>query len=67
MGNSQSISRRDFLKLMSATGTVMAFAPFVDWAKFLANASTNVAKRAKAELPDGSQANINPSQSIIQR
>jgi ubiquinol-cytochrome c reductase iron-sulfur subunit len=59
MGNSQSISRRDFLKLMSAAGTIMAFAPFVDWGKILANASTNVAKRAKAELPDGSQANIN--------
>ena len=52
-------SRRDFLKLMAATGTVMAFAPFVDWDKFLVNASTNIAKRAKAELPDGSQANIN--------
>ena len=44
---------------MTAAGTVMAFAPFVNWDKFLANASTNIAQRAKAELPDGSQANIN--------
>jgi rieske iron-sulfur protein len=44
---------------MTASGIVMAFAPFVDWSKFLANAQTNVARRAKAELPDGSQANIN--------
>jgi rieske iron-sulfur protein len=53
------ISRRDFLKLMAAAGTVLAFAPFVDWGKFLPNIQTNVAKRAKAELPDGTQANIN--------
>jgi rieske iron-sulfur protein len=53
------VSRRDFLKLMTAAGTVMAFAPFVKWDKFLANASTDMDQRAKAELPDGSQANIN--------
>jgi hypothetical protein len=43
---------------MVAAGTVMAFAPFVDWGKFLPNTQTNVAKRAKAELPDVTQANI---------
>ncbi len=37
MGNSQSISRRDFLKLMAAACTVITFAPFVDWDKILAN------------------------------
>jgi rieske iron-sulfur protein len=57
--SSPGISRRNFLELMASTGTVMAFAPFVDWSKFLANAQVNVAERAKAELPDGSQANIN--------
>ena len=31
VGNSQSISRRDFLKLMAAAGTIITFAPFVDW------------------------------------
>ncbi|HEY9406415.1 MAG TPA: twin-arginine translocation signal domain-containing protein [Nitrososphaera sp.] len=49
----QRISRRDFLKLMAAAGTVLAFAPIVDWGKFLPNTMTNVAKRAKVELPDG--------------
>ena len=31
VGNSKSISRRDFLKLMAAAGTIITFAPFVDW------------------------------------
>ena len=49
---------------MAAAGTVLAFAPFVDWGKFLSQ--LNVAKRAKAQLPDGSQANnetfpVNPN------
>jgi hypothetical protein len=43
---------------MAAAGVIMTFAPFVDWGKFLPNIQTNVAKRAKAELPDGTQANI---------
>ena len=43
---------------MAAAGTVLAFAPFVDWGKFLPNTQTNVAKRTKVELPDGTQANI---------
>jgi rieske iron-sulfur protein len=43
---------------MAAAGIVMTFAPFVDWGKFLPNTQTNVAKRAKAELPDGTQVNI---------
>jgi rieske iron-sulfur protein len=43
---------------MAAAGIVMTFVPFVDWGKFLPNTQTNVAKRAKAELPDGTQANI---------
>jgi pimeloyl-ACP methyl ester carboxylesterase len=41
---------------MAAAGTVLAFAPFVDWGKFL--------PRAKAQLPNGTQANntfpVNP-------
>jgi rieske iron-sulfur protein len=57
--SSPRVSRRDFLKLMAAAGTVLAFAPFVDWGKFLPpNTQSNVAKRAKVELPDGTQANI---------
>lgn len=48
MGNSQSISRRDFLKLMAAAGTVITFAPFVDWDKILANASTAVVPKSES-------------------
>jgi ubiquinol-cytochrome c reductase iron-sulfur subunit len=43
---------------MAAADIFVTFAPFVDWGKFLPNTQTNVAKRAKAELPDGTQANI---------
>lgn len=53
------VSRRDFLKLMAAAGTVMTFAPFVDWGKFLPNPAGATTSKAKAILPDGSQANVN--------
>jgi rieske iron-sulfur protein len=64
------VSRRDFLKLMAAAGTVMTFAPFVDWGKFLPNPAANVGKKVKAELPDGKTANVktfevNTSQVVI--
>jgi rieske iron-sulfur protein len=36
---------------MSAAGSVMAFAPFVDWGKFLPNTQTNVAKKQKLSFP----------------
>ena len=51
-------SRRDFLKLMAAAGVVMAFAPFVDWGKFLPNAKTGIAKKAIVEFKGGERANI---------
>lgn len=53
------VSRRDFLKLMAAAGTIMTFTPFVDWGKFLPNVRSSEAQKAKVEMPDGSQANIN--------
>jgi len=53
------VSRRDFLKLMAAAGTVLTFIPFIDWGKFLPNPTAQVSERAKVELPDGSQANLN--------
>ena len=53
------VSRRDFIKLMAAAGTVMTFAPFVDWGKFLPNPTGQSNERQKVELPDGSQANVN--------
>lgn len=64
------VSRRDFLKLMAAAGTVMTFAPFVDWGKFLPNPSASVAEKQPVLLPGGDQANVktfpvNSSQAII--
>ena len=53
------ISRRDFLKLLAAAGTVMTFTPFVDWGKFLPNPKESSEERSKVVLPDGSQANVN--------
>jgi|GEM_PF-2654328 hypothetical protein len=53
------VSRRDFIKLMAAAGTVLTFAPFVDWGKFLPNPTGQSKERQKIELPDGSQANVN--------
>jgi len=53
------VSRRDFLKLMAAAGTVMTFAPFVDWGKFLPNPASTVTQKVKAELANGSVVNVN--------
>jgi ubiquinol-cytochrome c reductase iron-sulfur subunit len=44
---------------MAAAGTVLTFAPFVDWGKFLPNPTGQSKERQKVELPDGSQANVN--------
>lgn len=65
-----NVSRRDFLKLLAAAGTVMTFAPFVDWGKFLPNPSGQLKERQKVELPDGSQATVkafpvNHSEAVI--
>ena len=53
------VSRRDFLKLMAAAGTVLTFAPFVDWGKFLPNPAGSQSVRAKVQLADGKIANVN--------
>lgn len=53
-----NLSRRDFLKLMTAGAVVLTFAPFVDWGKYLPNPRLNISKKARVELPDGSQANV---------
>ena len=53
----KALSRRDFLKLMGATGTGLAFAPFVPWGTFLPNPSSASAEKVPVILPDGSQAN----------
>ena len=51
-------SRRDFRKLVAAAGSVLTFAPFVDWERLLPNTKINVAERAKAGLPYCKQDNI---------
>ncbi|WP_148681094.1 QcrA and Rieske domain-containing protein [Candidatus Nitrososphaera gargensis] len=54
----KGMSRRDFLKLMAAAGTVMTFAPFVDWGKFLPNNRANGAEKTKIEIRGGEPSNI---------
>lgn len=53
------LSRRDFLKLLGAGGTAVAFAPFVPWGNFMPNPSSASLEKAPVILPDGTQANIN--------
>ena len=55
----KSLSRRDFLKLLGAGGTALAFAPFVPWGNFMPNPSSASTERAKVILPDGTHANVN--------
>jgi ubiquinol-cytochrome c reductase iron-sulfur subunit len=64
------VSRRDFLKLMAAAGTVMTFTPFVEWGKFLPNPAGTAAERQPVTLKGGFQANIkdfpvNHSEAIV--
>jgi len=42
---SGGMSRRDFLKLLGAAGTSVAFAPFVPWGKFMPNPSSSVLEK----------------------
>jgi len=56
---SGGMSRRDFLKLMGAAGTSVAFAPFVPWGKFMPNPSSVTLAKVPVMLPDGTQANLN--------
>ena len=58
VGSSSGLSRRDFLKLMGAAGTGLAFAPFVPWGNFMPNPSSASLERVPVELPDGTQANV---------
>lgn len=57
--NNKNLSRRDFLKLMGAAGTGLAFAPFVPWGNFMPNPRGAVLEKVPVELPDGTQANVN--------
>lgn len=58
-GSASSLTRRDFLKLMSAGGIAMAFAPFIQWGNYMPNPQNNKLERAKVILPDNTHANIN--------
>ena len=55
----KQLSRRDFLKLMGAAGTALAFTPFVPWGNFMPNPSSASLEKAKVILPDGTHANLN--------
>ena len=57
--SSRGLSRRDFLKLMGAAGTALAFAPFVPWGNFMPNPSSTLLQKVKVILPDGTQASVN--------
>jgi rieske iron-sulfur protein len=52
------LSRRDFLKLLGAGATAVAFAPFVPWGNFMPNPSSASLAKAPVILPDGTQANL---------
>lgn len=54
-----AISRRDFLKLVAAAGTIAAFTPFIDWGRFMPSPTTTVSERARVMLPGDTQANVN--------
>ena len=53
------LSRRDFLKLMGAAGTGLAFAPFIPFGNFMPNPNQASLEKVPVILPGGSQANIN--------
>lgn len=56
---SRKVSRRDFMKLMAASGIVMTFAPFVEWGRYLPNPTGNeVTGKTKIILSNGETANV---------
>lgn len=55
---SGGLSRRDFLKLMGAAGTGLAFAPFVPFGNFMPNPTQASLEKVPVILPDGSQADM---------
>ena len=58
-GKASTLSRRDFLKILTAAGVGIAFAPFIPWGKFAPNPQTDNLEKAKIILPDGTHANLN--------
>ena len=56
---SEGLSRRDFLRLMGAAGTGLAFAPFIPFGDFMPNPNQASLEKVPVILPDGSHANMN--------
>ena len=56
---SGGLSRRDFLKLMGAAGTGLAFAPFIPFGNFMPNPNQASLEKVPLILPDGTQGNVN--------
>ena len=56
---SDGLSRRDFLRLMGAAGTGLAFAPFIPFGDFMPNPNQASLEKVPVILPDGSHANLN--------
>jgi rieske iron-sulfur protein len=56
---STGLSRRDFLKLIGAAGTGLAFAPFVPFGNYMPNPNAASLEKVPVILPDGTQANVN--------
>lgn len=59
MKKSAGLSRRDFLKLIGAAGTGLAFAPFVPFGNYMPNPNQASLEKVPVILPDGTQANVN--------
>ena len=55
---SEGLSRRDFLRLMGAAGTGLAFAPFIPFGNFMPNPNQASLEKVPVILPDGSHANL---------
>ncbi len=56
---SGGLSRRDFLKLIGAAGTGLAFAPFIPFGNFMPNPNQASLEKVPLILPDGTQGNAN--------
>ena len=56
---SGGLSRRDFLKLIGAAGTGLAFAPFIPFGNFMPNPNQASLEKVPLILPGGTQGNVN--------
>ena len=54
-----TLTRRDFLRLLAVGGVAIAFAPLIPFGNFMPNPKNENLGREKVILPDGSHANVN--------